>query len=48
MTRNALAGCSAALGFALAVCASIVQVQLLLWLSLVLMLVVPAVLAQKD
>lgn len=48
MTRNALAGCSAALGFALAVCMSIVQVQPLLWLSLVLMLVVPVVLAQKD
>lgn len=48
MTRNALAGCSAALGFALAVYVSTVPVQPLLWLSLVLMLGVPAVLAHKD
>ena len=48
MTRNVLAGCSAVLGFAFAVYVSIVHVQPLLWLSLVLMIVVPVVLAQKD
>ncbi len=48
MARNALAGCSSTLGFALAVYVSIVPVQPLLWLSLVLMLGVPAILAQKD
>lgn len=48
MNRNILAGCSATLGFALAVYVSIAQVQPLLWLSLVLMIVVPLVLAQKD
>lgn len=48
MNRNILAGCSVALGFALAVYVSIVQVQPLLWLSLVLMIGVPFVLAQKD
>lgn len=48
MNRNILAGCSAVLGFALAVYVSIVQVQPLLWLSLVLMIGVPLVLAQKD
>lgn len=48
MTRNVLAGSSAILGFALAVYVSIVHVQPLLWLSLVLMIGVPLVLAQKD
>lgn len=48
MNRNAIAGCFVAVGFALAVYVSIVPVQPLLWLSLVLMLGVPAALAQKD
>lgn len=48
MTRNVLAGCSAVLGFALAVYVSIVPMQPLLWLSLVLLIGVPVVLAQKD